>query len=247
MESEDFICEHWGFWFSCLIMMIKICNLSGILWPMLSGPAPWDIMHAWVPLPSPPTKSCLSEPGLNKNEIHSFNLKPKSNSETAPDTTCKLSSFQWQDVWSMSWGNGASMWICVCVCVSPLQAARLQTEGVAVSSVLPSDLAGGGVVVCPATSSTKTAGAAWPPVSHATAKPSVLQRGGGGGLHLNCSTSHHDTMHFYSSGPPPYLLVANLVDVREIHPEGTRDQTLVEDPRGTIIALDYDPVQKIVR
>ncbi|XP_056295640.1 pro-epidermal growth factor isoform X2 [Pseudoliparis swirei] len=57
---------------------------------------------------------------------------------------------------------------------------------------------------------------------------------------------HQDGRRCMASGPPPYLLVANLVDVREVHPEGTRDQTLVEDPRGTIIALDYDPVQKIV-
>lgn len=60
-------------------------------------------------------------------------------------------------------------------------------------------------------------------------------------------TSDYKIMSFYSSGPPPYLLVANLVDVRQINPDGTGDQTLVEEPRGTIIALDYDPVQKKVR
>ncbi len=53
-------------------------------------------------------------------------------------------------------------------------------------------------------------------------------------------------MVFYSSGPPPYLLVANLVDVRQINPDGTGDQILVEEPRGTIVALDYDPVQNNV-
>lgn len=37
------------------------------------------------------------------------------------------------------------------------------------------------------------------------------------------------------------------MDVRQINPDGTGDQTLVEEPRGTIIALDYDPVQKKVR
>lgn len=52
---------------------------------------------------------------------------------------------------------------------------------------------------------------------------------------------------FYSSGPPPYLLVANLVDVRRINPDGSEDQILVEEPRGKIIALDYDPVQNNVR
>ena len=51
----------------------------------------------------------------------------------------------------------------------------------------------------------------------------------------------------YSSGPPPYLVVANLVDVRRINPDGTEDQTLVKEPRGTILALDYDPVQNYVK
>uniref|UniRef100_A0A3Q3MF57 Epidermal growth factor n=1 Tax=Mastacembelus armatus TaxID=205130 RepID=A0A3Q3MF57_9TELE len=46
--------------------------------------------------------------------------------------------------------------------------------------------------------------------------------------------------------PPPYLLLANLVDVRKINPDGTGAQTLLEDPRGTIIALDYDPVENKV-
>ncbi|XP_031722719.1 pro-epidermal growth factor [Anarrhichthys ocellatus] len=57
---------------------------------------------------------------------------------------------------------------------------------------------------------------------------------------------HQDGKRCIASGPPPYLLVANLVDVRQINPEGPGDQTLVEDPRGAIIALDYDPVQKNV-
>ncbi|XP_072252437.1 pro-epidermal growth factor [Leuresthes tenuis] len=49
-----------------------------------------------------------------------------------------------------------------------------------------------------------------------------------------------------ATGPPAYLLVANLVDVRRINPDGTEDQTLVKEPRGTILALDYDPVQDYV-
>ncbi|XP_059202954.1 pro-epidermal growth factor [Centropristis striata] len=49
-----------------------------------------------------------------------------------------------------------------------------------------------------------------------------------------------------ASGPPPYLLVANLVDVRKINPDGTGDKTIVEEPRGIIIALDYDPVENNV-
>uniref|UniRef100_A0A4W6F6W9 Epidermal growth factor n=1 Tax=Lates calcarifer TaxID=8187 RepID=A0A4W6F6W9_LATCA len=57
---------------------------------------------------------------------------------------------------------------------------------------------------------------------------------------------HQDGKRCIATGPPPYLLVANLVDVRRINPDGTEDQTLVEEPRGTIIALDYDPVQNNV-
>uniref|UniRef100_A0A671YI11 Epidermal growth factor n=1 Tax=Sparus aurata TaxID=8175 RepID=A0A671YI11_SPAAU len=54
---------------------------------------------------------------------------------------------------------------------------------------------------------------------------------------------HQDGKRCIASGPPPYLLVANLVDVRRINPDGSEDQILVEEPRGKIIALDYDPVQ----
>ncbi|XP_065815123.1 pro-epidermal growth factor [Labrus bergylta] len=57
---------------------------------------------------------------------------------------------------------------------------------------------------------------------------------------------HQDSKRCIASGPPPYLLVANLVDVRQIHPDGSGDRTLVQDPRGTIIALDYDPIQNHV-
>ncbi|XP_074529760.1 pro-epidermal growth factor [Halichoeres trimaculatus] len=55
---------------------------------------------------------------------------------------------------------------------------------------------------------------------------------------------HQDGKLCIAVGPPPYLLVANLVDVRQIHPDGSGDHSLVEEPRGTIIALDYDPVLK---
>ncbi|KAK2848860.1 hypothetical protein Q5P01_008694 [Channa striata] len=57
---------------------------------------------------------------------------------------------------------------------------------------------------------------------------------------------HQDAKRCIATGPPPYLLVANLVDVQRINPDGTGNQTVVEDPRATIIALDYDPVQNIV-
>lgn len=48
-------------------------------------------------------------------------------------------------------------------------------------------------------------------------------------------------------GPPPSLLVANLVDVRVISADGGGDQTLVREPRGSILAVDYDPLQKQVK
>nr|XP_020463140.1 pro-epidermal growth factor-like [Monopterus albus] len=57
---------------------------------------------------------------------------------------------------------------------------------------------------------------------------------------------HQDGKRCIATGPPPYLLVANLVDVRKIYPDGTGDQTLLEDPRAAIIALDYDPVEQNV-
>lgn len=49
-----------------------------------------------------------------------------------------------------------------------------------------------------------------------------------------------------SAGPPAVLLVANLVEVRQIHPDGSNDATLIVEPKGSIIALDYDPIQEYV-
>ncbi|KAM3866980.1 pro-epidermal growth factor [Diretmus argenteus] len=57
---------------------------------------------------------------------------------------------------------------------------------------------------------------------------------------------HRDGKRCIATGPPPYLLVADLVDIRRVNLDGTGDKTLVEEPRGTIIALDYDPVQNKV-
>ncbi|XP_034739439.1 pro-epidermal growth factor [Etheostoma cragini] len=57
---------------------------------------------------------------------------------------------------------------------------------------------------------------------------------------------HQDGKRCIASGPAPYLLVANLVDVKQINLDGTGDKSLVEEPRGTIIALDYDPVENNV-
>lgn len=44
-----------------------------------------------------------------------------------------------------------------------------------------------------------------------------------------------------------YLLFANIVDIRQINADGKKSKTLVQEPRGSIIALDYDPVQKQVK
>lgn len=156
----------------------------------------------------------------------------------------------------------------------PLQVARQQTEGAAAKSVRLSRLVGGSVLVCMATSSTKTANAALLWVSHINARqtaephaPTVKCPTGSLAStstvnnewmnksqlnthikrHVHCSILAHETVWCYSPGPTPYLLVANLVAVRRINPDGTGDQTLVEDPRGTIIALDYDPVKDKVR
>ncbi|KAI2656900.1 Pro-epidermal growth factor [Labeo rohita] len=47
-------------------------------------------------------------------------------------------------------------------------------------------------------------------------------------------------------GPPAYLLFANMVDIRQINADGKKSKTLLEEPRGSIIAVDYDPVQEQV-
>ncbi|XP_077465914.1 pro-epidermal growth factor [Stigmatopora argus] len=51
---------------------------------------------------------------------------------------------------------------------------------------------------------------------------------------------HHDGKRCFASGPPPYLLVASLVGVHRINVNGTEGQTLVDEPRGAIVSLDYD-------
>ncbi|XP_038125007.1 pro-epidermal growth factor [Cyprinodon tularosa] len=53
---------------------------------------------------------------------------------------------------------------------------------------------------------------------------------------------HNDGKRCIATGPPAFLIVANLMDVRRMNPDGTEEQTLVKEPRGTILALDYDPV-----
>lgn len=55
-----------------------------------------------------------------------------------------------------------------------------------------------------------------------------------------------DGKHCAATGPPMYLLFANVVDIRTITTNGKRSRKLLEEPRGSIIAVDYDPVQKRV-
>ncbi|XP_054886331.1 pro-epidermal growth factor-like [Poeciliopsis prolifica] len=54
---------------------------------------------------------------------------------------------------------------------------------------------------------------------------------------------HQDGKRCIATGPPAFLIVANVMDVRRMNPDGTEEQTLVKEPRGTILALDFDPVQ----
>lgn len=42
-------------------------------------------------------------------------------------------------------------------------------------------------------------------------------------------------------------MFANVVDIRKITTNGKRSRKLLEEPRGSIIAVDYDPVQKRVK
>uniref|UniRef100_A0A8C5HL45 Epidermal growth factor n=1 Tax=Gouania willdenowi TaxID=441366 RepID=A0A8C5HL45_GOUWI len=56
---------------------------------------------------------------------------------------------------------------------------------------------------------------------------------------------HQDGKQCTATGPPPYLLVASLVGVQRINTDGSQDQTVVTDPRGNILAVDYDPVDMV--
>ncbi|KAL2089199.1 hypothetical protein ACEWY4_016098 [Coilia grayii] len=55
-----------------------------------------------------------------------------------------------------------------------------------------------------------------------------------------------DGKHCTATGPSPYLLFANLVDIQRVNTDGTKSGRVLEEPRGTIIALDYDPVESKV-
>ncbi|KAL7886291.1 hypothetical protein AOLI_G00065860 [Acnodon oligacanthus] len=46
--------------------------------------------------------------------------------------------------------------------------------------------------------------------------------------------------------PPAFLLFANEVDIRRVNMDGSGSRTLLEDPEGSLRAVDYDPVQSMV-
>ena len=48
------------------------------------------------------------------------------------------------------------------------------------------------------------------------------------------------------SGPPAFLVFANEVDIRRVSMDGSGSRTLLEDPGGSLRAVDYDPVQSVV-
>ncbi|KAL7863483.1 hypothetical protein SRHO_G00124670 [Serrasalmus rhombeus] len=46
--------------------------------------------------------------------------------------------------------------------------------------------------------------------------------------------------------PPAFLLFANGVDIRRVSMDGSGSRMLLEDPEGSLRAVDYDPVQSMV-
>ncbi|KAK5896718.1 hypothetical protein CesoFtcFv8_009848 [Champsocephalus esox] len=107
------------------------------------------------------------------------------------------------------------------VCVCP-EGSSLQEDGQACTGCLSADRGGCSQLCTPVT-------------------PARWQCGCLPGYQL-----HQDGKRCIATGPPLYLLVANFDNVRQIDPDGSGDQTVVEEPRGAIIALDYDPVQQNV-
>ncbi|XP_036406633.1 pro-epidermal growth factor [Megalops cyprinoides] len=54
---------------------------------------------------------------------------------------------------------------------------------------------------------------------------------------------HPDGKRCMAIGPAPYLLLANVVDIQHMNMDGTGEFTVLKEPRGTVVALDYDPVE----
>lgn len=124
----------------------------------------------------------------------------------------------------------------------------------AVSSVPPSPRVTGSADVFLGTGSTKMANAALQLVSHCSKAGSRVRAAHTEALclcmHITAHISFCHASNYkvcYSSGPPAFLIVANLMDVRRMNPDGTEEQILVKEPRGTILALDFDPVHHRVK